>query len=574
MEEEHALGKSPSASLPHVDTRLALLSPPYSPVRQRLQLLSLDELAGDKTTDPTLPEPQTETSSASSDALDESEWKDIDDVKRQEFHQEGLFGDLDEWEEPLFLGHPAPRSDESEGLDLTLFGPSQLVVTDSSQDSYYVPSSPSFQSTSLPDLDHVPGDGVGNTLLDPSDFDVFNNGWDTIVSEPAQKAFGQEQIPGEDLDSRPLDDFAFEAPPTHTTSPESPSRRSVIDLPGDEPEVDEPGQNLPLRPSSPINFPGDLPNTVLTSPWYRTFDVPLDIHQSPYSLPLLLSPPSPTQQSLLFAPPEPEDVPLPESPEDERHLIGLPDSDYDDDDIKDVPLHLLEETRLRVLHQESIIAEQRARQNESMLTEYIRRLNEMKPPQEQLTSFSHSNSLFDGKTADSSPVNAGPGPATLHFLQTRRKDVQHLVGLRAVERRKRKKAKERGRELETLLELKSAQLRADALLKRQRLRLASQAHLTSADAYDAVVLAASGSDCHQTHTRDSPLGGGMQENTNGSSRPSHQDEILQLVAKMIFRRRDSPRPLTGKALTLSRPYRRSSLSQEENIEIPLQDGDS
>lgn len=575
MEEEHDSCKNPTR-LTGVHAGSTLLSPPYSPFRQRLQLLSLDELDEDEHSG-TSSHP--ETALESPDTIEGNEWRDgADELERMNLHPDGIVDvnqvEKEDWDEPLFLNNPAPSNiDDSEGLDLTLFESSPSFVNESSLSFSGSPSSPSMRSSSLPELEDLPEDKSSNALLNPSDFDVFNNGWDAVVSDLTQNTSPSKQHIGEEGSEFDLD-FSFREANRNPT-PVSPSRRNVINLPGADDYVvedDEPGQNLPPRPSSPVNLPDAAScNTFSSSPWCRTFDVPVETFQSPLNLPLLLSPPSVAYQSLLFAPPGPEYIPLPESPENERHLLGLPHSDFDadgDDGITDVPLHLLEETRLRVLQHESLLAEQQARMKEALLTDYIKQLNELQPPREFVASPVDSMELLDGRGMPMIPAqSAGPGPATLQFLNARRKDVQHMISLRAIERRKRKRAKERSRELEALLQLKSAQLRADALRNRSRSRLVSHTHSRAgSDDDEAVVLTASGADLRQAHAHDVLMTGPGNQNELGAGK-GRQEEISQLVAKMIFRRRDSPRPLTGKVLLPSRPYRRSRLSLgEEDIE--------
>lgn len=570
--EEHDSCKNPTR-LTGVHAGSALLSPPYSPFRQRLQLLSLDELDEDEYSGSSS---QPETALESPETLEGIEWRDgVGELERMNLHLDGDVNQVGEedWDEPLFLNNSSPSNiDDSEGLDLTLFESSPFV-DESSLSFSGSPSSPSIRSSSLPELEDLPEDRTSNALLNPSDFDVFNNGWDAVVSDSTQNASPSKQHIGEEgLEFDP--DFSFRDA-HRNPSPVSPSRRNVINLPGADDyivEDDEPGHNLPPRPSSPVNLPDAAScNAFSSSPWYRTFDVPVETFQSPLNLPLLLSPPSVAYQSLLFAPPGPEYIPLPESPANERHLLGLPHSDADadgDDGITDVPLHLLEETRLRVLQHESLLAEQQARMKEALLTDYIKQLNELQPPREYVASPFDSMEILDGKGISMIPAQrAGPGPATLQFLNARRKDVQHMISLRAIERRKRKRAKERSRELEALLQLKSAQLRADALRSRSRSRLISHTHSRAgSDDDEAVVLTASGADLRQAHVHDLVMTGPGNQNELGAGK-GRQEEISQLVAKMIFRRRDSPRPLTGKVLLPSRPYRRSRLSLgEEDIE--------
>ncbi|THG96957.1 hypothetical protein EW145_g7686, partial [Phellinidium pouzarii] len=105
--------------------------------------------------------------------------------------------------------------------------------------------------------------------------------------------------------------------------------------------------------------------------------------------------------------------------------------------------------------------------------------------------------------------------------------------------------------IEALLQLKAGQLRAadDWSLAGSQMRGGQE---------DEVVVVASGSDRHPNHTDMMVF-----DDANGSNRTKtgRHEEVRHLVAKMIFRRRDSPRSLSGKSASPIRPYIRSSLSR-------------
>lgn len=313
-----------------------------------------------------------------------------------------------------------------------------------------------------------------------------------------------------------------------------------------------------------------IEHSLQTPPRHQPIDIPSEVFQSPYNFPLILSSPpprSPPLYSLLFAPPEPRDIPLTDLPE--TRLQDLFNGDLL------VHSYLLEESRLRVMQQEMTAIEAQARSKEAMLTEYIARLNAAKPP--SISSLSgdlsddgasraigdradhHQNDQPEGSESGISLISpqgsvAGePNPATsiTDFYLARRREVQNAVAMRAAERRSRKQAKERARELEALLQLKSGQIRDVSRWTRSSRQKGSGAD-------EPVVLAASGSDRHPDHTN----GTICDDSSEQLSEDRHDDEVRQLVAKMIFRRRDSSRPLSGKFSQPSRPYVFSSLSQE------------
>jgi len=143
------------------------------------------------------------------------------------------------------------------------------------------------------------------------------------------------------------------------------------------------------------------------------------------------------------------------------------------------------------------------------------------------------------------------------FDQMRAHEIQAATAQRNFERVRRKRAKERVRELSSLLLLKSghmgmAELVADGSAGSPRpppARLLS----SSEDIID-----------EDSQTSSSLLG--VQIREGHVEKVGH--DLLHLVAKMIFRRRDSPRSLGGRLPPTSPPrrYVRSSLSRETLVE--------
>ncbi|EJD06148.1 uncharacterized protein FOMMEDRAFT_132529 [Fomitiporia mediterranea MF3/22] len=571
---------------------LSVLSPPYSPRRRTLSLLSVDE--NEEAADSFESIPPESVSSAETDGykgrqligdFDESEppplkLKDLD-----------LGEESDDWDEPLFLHAPSALH-SSDGLELNLFGTIYSSDDDfPSHGQFNPPSSPTIHSSSLPafddDGDHPKS---GKPLFDPSDFDVFENGWDAISnSDSTRFSTFSSDTSSQDTILSPVyersggfDDctepFLFE-------TPTSPSRRSIIDLPGDE-SSDSTGLE-PLMASlaigqdevaSRLYDQSSSSHAPYSQEIRPSFDFTAEAVQTPFRCPISLHSPvsqSPSTPSLLFASLEPQDIPLPESPEEEVLTLQ---GDY-------ASLHMFEEHRIRTLHREMLEAEVHARNREVALTDYIARLNAMKPPSipapvpiyrprtplevggspstlpnDDLFANSDTSqpqeqpslSQIPTQTAYTHPCSSIHGPTALEFLQARRREVQSATAMRAAERRRRKRTKERIRELDALLQIKTGHLRPTDVWT----LTASRGRRGRND--EAIVLAASGSDRHLAHTNAMLLGnaqGPMQ------SQRERQDEIMQLVAKMVFRRRDSSRPLSGKAMPAVREYVRSGLSR-------------
>lgn len=150
--------------------------------------------------------------------------------------------------------------------------------------------------------------------------------------------------------------------------------------------------------------------------------------------------------------------------------------------------------------------------------------------------------------------NAAPVPVSDDFQAIKCLELQNAIAQRA---------KEHGRELESLL-----------LLKAPRIRDSLSPPLSPEDDFPPATFLSprSNSDESGEHGLGLDLNNGPQSDMEPQilrDPKQEQEELLQLVAKMIFRRRDSPRPLTGRPImSPPRKYVRSSLSQETLVASP------
>ncbi|KAI5119533.1 hypothetical protein M0805_002555 [Coniferiporia weirii] len=570
-----------------------LLSPPYSPQRRLRTLLSVDEEEEELWNCDPSSEPSYGNSEHSWGRPDVSEESDQFSLGALDLEE-----DDDAWDDPLFLNAPSALELPSDGLELNLFG--ECHSSDDEDSLHSRPDHMHFPSNRYSSLDSEDeSDDGSKPLFDPSHFDVFENSWDSTPPDSTRASLIVDSSHFSHHCLQQVGSFVPDEPVQ--IAPESPSRRLVIDLPEDEAShdtgldsVDAPApiSNSDTRGTHAERLFEQLPllnRTLDSPPPHQLFDMPSEIFQSPFSIPLIIAPSvthSPPVRSLLFAPPEPQDVPLPDSPE--GRIVEITDSDFN------VPLHMLEEGRLRSMQQEMLLTEAHARSREAMLTEYIARLNAMRPPPlpqpvsitvPYCTSQSAipipimegirktdqhiaSAMRFDVSHLEVqqhlSPVQPGPsvaphnmplqGLAPLDFFQARRREVQNAMAMRTAERRRRKRAKERGRELEALLQLKIGQLRVAS---------AKPCLVRDADG-EAIVLAASDSDQHLAHAATMLFDAAdiFEQPPKG-----RRDDVRHLVAKMIFRRRDSLRPLSGKPPPPARSYVRSSLSRTIQVEV-------
>ncbi|KAL5533406.1 hypothetical protein ACEPAF_5182 [Sanghuangporus sanghuang] len=579
-----------------------LLSPPYSTRKRSLSLLTVDEKEEEEPTRPlsaaaqsNQPVPVRCRWGESDDDANDSEppimkLKDLD-----------LGEESDDWDEPLFLNAPSVFK-ASDCLSLNLFG--AVYSSDDeepSSQSPVPPSSPTICSSSLPDFGY---EGLGERnpqekskpLFDPSDFDVFENGWDTVTTDSTQSSLSSHES-SRNSTSGPVRDesteFCVHMEPSLFAAPSSPSRRGVIDLPADENSEPVLSESL-TRSRAPIiegdEFTRELDqlfghscpsrNTFHCSHNHRPVDVPSEVIQTPFNIPLLLpsyASRTPPANSLLFAALEPQEIPLPESPQS-------PVLNFQGEYV--VPPIMLEESRIRRLHQEMVKVEADARTRETLLTEYIARLNSLKPPSPTVpvavycpeaqneTESCPSEANDDGSkpmqlekqqssAEASSSYFSNQASAALEFLQARRKEVQNAVAMRAAERRRRKYTKERIRELEALLQLKINQLCSTYVGDGWTLSVPTRGRKGRND--EAIVLAASGSDRH-SHTNAIFLEGDALEPQSAALHRRKQDGIMQLVAKMVFRRRDTSRPLSGKSAPMVHEYVPSGLSRTAYVD--------
>ena len=582
-----------------------LLSPPYSARRRSLSLLTVDEKEEDWESASPLSaavhskrsEPVRSRWGESDDDFDEPE-PPVLKVKDLDLGEES-----DDWDEPLFLNAPSALK-PPDSLSLNLFGAVHSIDDEEpSFQSLAPPSSPTVRSSSLPDF----GDeGIGGSdprennkpLFDPSDFDVFENGWDTITIDSTHSSLlshESSQLSGFSPTDDSSTDFHDRLEPSLFQAPSSPSRRSIIELPSDdssEPLLPE----VLTRSRAPFieeectneldqifDHSRSSRNTFHCSHNHQRPDVPSEMIQTPFNIPLLL--PShatrvPPANSLLFAALEPEEIPLPDSPESPVLKIR---GEYV------VPPIMLEESRIRRLHQEMVKVEVEARRRETLLTEYIARLNTLQPPSPTVPVAIYlpaaqaevesgcSGAGDDGlkltqpgwqqsSSEASSSYFSDQASMSLDFLQARRKEMQNAITLRTAERRRRKLAKERIRELEALLQLKCSQLfpahgadvKTSPTPSRGRKGRSGETAVLTASGYNL--------DFTQTHTKAVCLEGDALESHNFAGKKRRPDGMMQLVAKMVFRRRDTSRPLSGRTAPIVREYVPSGLSRTAYVD--------
>ncbi|KAL5528956.1 hypothetical protein ACEPAG_4930 [Sanghuangporus baumii] len=578
-----------------------LLSPPYSTRKRSLSLLTVDEKEEEESA-----RPLSVAVSSKKAAPVRCRWGESDDVANEseppimKLKDLDLGEESDDWDEPLFLNAPSAFK-PSDSLSLNLFG--AVYSSDDEEPSFQSlvpPSSPTIRSSSLPDFEH---EGFGESdpqekskpLFDPSDFDVFENGWDTVKADSTQSSLFSHES-SQNSTSSPVHDevteFHARTEPSLFPAPFSPSRRGVIDLPVDDNSEPLLSESLKRSRASIIErdeFTSELDqlfshshpsrNTFYCSHNQQQLDVPSEVIQTPFNIPLLLPcyvSRTPPANSLLFAALEPQEIPLPESPQS-------PVVNFQGEYV--VPPIMLEESRIRRLHQEMMKVEADARSRETLLTEYIARLNLLKPPSptvpvavycpeaqnEMESSLSEAND--DGSkpmqlekqqsSSEASSYFSNQASAALEFLQARRKEVQNAVAMRAAERRRRKYVKERIRELEALLQLKANQLRSTYVGDGWTLPAPTRGRKGRND--EAIVLAASGSDRH-IRTNVICLQGDALESQSAALQSRKRDGIMQLVAKMVFRRRDTSRPLSGKSAPMVHEYVPSGLSRTAYVD--------
>lgn len=552
----------------------ALLSPPYSPQKRSLSLFSVEESDDESS----MHEALTDNVLTPIDGSNNN-WQVLDGSEIAQLCSMQM-DNKDDWNESLFLGAPSGL-DTSDGLDLRLYDGLQSNDDEDMLELETLPNLlglPSISPILLSDCD----DEFSRPLSTPLDTKILEEIWDTIMSDPDEShTISPSQVDDTsrlEADDSSIDYYTFsQSPALDSALPESPSRRSVIDLPDDNDEIEcdhaMPRVPLDFAESSHSLFqqdvdtfydnqlrdvlrsrPSDTPNSTIL----RSFE------DSPLNSSLFPILPSPSSHSLLFTSPESQEVPLPEPPEDETmttfdHACA--------EEFEEAKSFLHEENRLRVLQRHVLAAEIQARDREAMLTEHIARLNAMKPPKRVnfedgvecnplIASLSIPNNAEATRTAMSmsvpvpSPSTAsnmgsnytgepnvrsttvslrysppGPGPATLSFLKARQQEVQTAMSMRANERRIRKLTREFGREVDSLLDVKATQLRVAAFN-----RLKAQMGV-----------------------------GSLVPDSDTTSK----DKVFQLAAKMIFRRQDSQRPLTSKSVAMrnSRPYIPSVLSR-------------
>lgn len=491
-----------------------------------------------------------------------------------------------------------------------------------------------MHTQTLPSIDVIRGNGLReqeqerDPLFKPSDFDVFENDWDTIPSRsshgtsPPSSSVSSPDSNSNTQDFHPFDFHAQDFASSSKSPPNSPSRRSVVDLPNEYPSsssslLDPPPEML-IEHGDELEWGRRLEEQQHIPPQGHTFsdrtsnlfdDPPSHLLDSPFQAPLVLGSQGitfPPTRSLLFSPPEPEDIPLPDSPED--RLIYLTDG-YSEIAAEQNE----EESRIRALHMQMIAAEAQSRNRESLLSDYITKLFATIPTpppreptptpilvhqqkrkdeivvtddgfyqyrEEQKSGHAHDDQAPPPSSAtvasDLPPSLTAPEPLlrheydqhiseieaenTLELIQQRTRELQTAISARANERRLRKRAKERARELGALLTLKVAQSHSDAW------NTAARQALARSQTQETIVVSASGSGFHTSDS--SVLSSTLTERHHGSARKRKSTgdahaEILQLVAKMILRRRDSQRPLNGKSIRLvGQRHIRSSLSRE------------
>ncbi|KLO19593.1 hypothetical protein SCHPADRAFT_49146 [Schizopora paradoxa] len=546
-EEDYASSASTSS-----ESSCDLITPPSSPRSSSLELLD-DQ--GDFDSDVAL-------------SLDRPPFEE----PSQEWDQSSIDGvclDNDDWDEPLFLNAPTAEREHEEP-------PIESQETDAPRDQWL--PEPNSQSPLDSSSDSSP--------IHPSFFDVFKTDWDTISLEPLSMHnnvtsvdnSGYPQLSNHSSVQNPINPFEHSlfnekanlssGPHRNVTtqgdshsygliSPPSPSRRGTLSLPPNEGLAFEQQSNS--RPSVSLTTsylpdfsnPALSPLSQLTHSHPNLFDVPPEIFQSPLNASFDL----PQPKSLLFAP-NPEDVPLPPSPPLEIY-------DLSSDSDEDFPLALLEESRLRMLKQRYVAKEQAAKARDIALTDYIVQIASMQEPRSDAVYCAvpggHMPMLLPPSPPQSMEDEGQAGPPKWTFKEMRAHEIQAAAAQRIQERLKRKRAKEKIRELTSLLALKSAHLRVTERPKGPS--------LTSPTSPPPPLLPP----IDDFTTMDSFLQGVTfipQRSPEELAECQIGQDVLHFVAKMFFKRRDSPRSLGARLPPTSPPrrYVRSSLSKEALVE--------
>ena len=266
-----------------VQRQPALLSPPYSPspLKLNLKLSSVEEVNEDEQGKPPCLSDDDESSSLA-DSIEDWDMTDVVEDRLQPprlrtLKDLDLEDDMHDWGgEPLIQDAPTVPKDS---LKLNLFGGPSVVGEPSG-----CPSSPRVPSLTLPERFD------DDLTLPHPDFDVLENDWDTSSSSLlSSHDVSLSSVPHDQY--RSVDTFKYDGY-LHSSPLDSPSRRSVVDLPGldenditDHSLIDTSGQEDSFERGRSLAFSPDGRTISALSSRYPS--IPPD---TPYSVPLHLDP--------------------------------------------------------------------------------------------------------------------------------------------------------------------------------------------------------------------------------------------------------------------------------------------
>lgn len=395
----------------------------------------------------------------------------------------------------------------------TTFNDSQMDI-DAPHPSPPPPHSPNTFSLHLPPLDPFPD----------TSYDGFYNDIDASASDTVM----------------PHDEESSDGVPPPLPPP-SPSRRAIYALPG---ELDDDSYQTPAMFGS-SSYPPD----------HSPIMVPSSSHQGDTS----------TFGLGLFLPPSAIDPPIVRSPspEDEENSPEALAPAFSFSGDPEVTAQLTAECEgLRALRRRALAAERAARVAEAELGERVTSAASALLPPLRSTPFSSSSSTSSSSSssssASSSSSSSSPSSSyssssvsesasemareaelTVQEKRMRKRELQAAMDARAEARRIRKREKQRARETGTLLELKMRD--TGAYRDRERERERERERDIDVEGYSMDM------DKESDHSNRDREGKGVRT-------------VAQLVAGMMLRRRETSRPLAGRAPTSrAKPYVPSAL---------------
>lgn len=439
----------------------------------------------------------------------------------------------DAHDDSIFLDAP---DDLRSSLNLNLYGGpfnEDHINGGSSSSLLGYPSSPRLPSTSLLELNES-ATPSSEPLFDPSCFDVFNNDWDAASISDARSSDGTiSHTTHDQFESVNSDGGPFTFPPN--SSP----RRYVVDLPDDDSGFESSSDTLLDPPSDEECFQLRgrssrvplLKRTVSTRPKHYS-DIPPD---TPFCVPILVGDYDDditTTSENMGASKYLQDF--------STSAIGL-----------ELPLHTLEENRLCSLFEQTSLFVKTAQDEEGGLSKLVSYLSSLPIPAKNCSEpLFISGEAFIPESLRSCCFSQDPAqvsdiqevtfvysdPST--FEAVCRREIKDANAIRSMIRQRRKLAKERVNEVKALLDLKSQ------IFKNNDLQYSTDFDRFGYDTgTSTTVYSFSGP------KENSSSGSTTTSNNDISGHPMTEDPrtaIKHLVAKMIFRRRDTSRPLSSR----------------------------